>query len=261
MDADGKRPLMLAAESDNLECVALLLHARADLSATRHGEPLGGTALRFSTAGPVRALLMSLAGQIPDRNELAQAFANPEVQKLVPNHEDKLARASVRDPLVLRQPQQWGLPQASSPETYMPSKTDGLQLPHASDPEPGMLPKAWCPEHSGSGEADGMGLPQTAAPSGYESTKARRPRRYEVVVRSCAIRAAPAATAETVGARSRGKIVELHEYDETRNWRRIAASEGSDGLPGTVGGWMMLEHEEFGPLLEAVEPEAEDEYG
>ncbi|CAE7234323.1 unnamed protein product [Symbiodinium pilosum] len=80
--------------------------------------------------------------------------------------------------------------------------------------------------------------------------RAEQSSKYTVIVSSCAVRAEPRADAEAVGARSRGTVVELFEFDPTRRWRRVYA----DGQ--VAGGWMLLEHEEFGCLLEPLEAPA-----
>ncbi|CAE7339654.1 unnamed protein product, partial [Symbiodinium sp. CCMP2456] len=61
--------------------------------------------------------------------------------------------------------------------------------------------------------------------------------KYTVIVSSCAVRAEPSKEAKAVGARSRGSVVELYEFDPSRQWRRVYA----DGE--AAGGWMLLEHE------------------
>mmetsp|Transcript_1804 Transcript_1804/g.3236 ORF Transcript_1804/g.3236 Transcript_1804/m.3236 type:complete len:105 (+) Transcript_1804:250-564(+) len=77
-------------------------------------------------------------------------------------------------------------------------------------------------------------------------------RKYMVVVGSCTVRSRPSADADVVGARQRGSIVNMFEFDESGKWRRVFA----DGQG--AGGWMLLVHDEFGHLLEPVQSEADD---
>mmetsp|Transcript_148261 Transcript_148261/g.476181 ORF Transcript_148261/g.476181 Transcript_148261/m.476181 type:complete len:517 (-) Transcript_148261:153-1703(-) len=76
---------------------------------------------------------------------------------------------------------------------------------------------------------------------------------YEVVAERVAIRSSPAAEAPIQGCENRGTKVELFDWDETRRWRQLQRPadqefKRADPRAWTLG-WMMLDHEEHGPLL------------
>jgi len=76
---------------------------------------------------------------------------------------------------------------------------------------------------------------------------------YEVVSDRVAIRASPSTEAPIQGSEFRGAVVELFEWDATRRWRRVqrpADQEYKSSNPQSwTLGWMLLDHEGYGPLL------------
>lgn len=73
---------------------------------------------------------------------------------------------------------------------------------------------------------------------------------YVVVAANVKVRQSPSEDALVENFKSKGEIVELFEWDETKAWRRCL---DAGVRPGTAG-WMMLSHPTHGPLLARLEP-------
>jgi len=96
------------------------------------------------------------------------------------------------------------------------------------------------------------GLPASSsrACSCEGSTSSSAPQRHKVVFSPCiAIRSEPGGL--LLRRSARGETLDLHEWDETREWRRcrISAPEVA------VDGWVLMEHPCLGKLLEPIHAE------
>lgn len=69
---------------------------------------------------------------------------------------------------------------------------------------------------------------------------------YEVVYSAVWIRSQPHTDGERLSKRMKGERIRLLDFDDTRKWGRLCVHLAN----GQVTGWMLLEHEELGPLLE-----------
>jgi len=72
---------------------------------------------------------------------------------------------------------------------------------------------------------------------------------YEVVYKSVPVRSDPFSDAEIIGARRKGMVQELHEFDATGKWRRI---EG-ESFRSLRDGWIRIHSDDFGELLRPID--------
>jgi len=66
--------------------------------------------------------------------------------------------------------------------------------------------------------------------------------KYEVIYDSVVVRASPSVGARPQSRETKGAIVEMFDWDETRKWRAVYDKNQR-------AGWMLLDHPEFGALL------------
>ncbi|CAJ1456055.1 unnamed protein product [Effrenium voratum] len=92
----------------------------------------------------------------------------------------------------------------------------------------------------------------TAVPAAPELAPGpKMPRRkggllYEVLHKAVAIRYLPSTTADMVGTRILGQMVELFEASADQRWRKMEDPESGEE------GWMLLQHPQLGALLRPV---------
>jgi len=127
-----------------------------------------------------------------------------------------------------------------------------------SDDDEGMLweeeQRAACMDEVGTIGSDVVGVDAADSHSVVEDAT-QGGTRYRVVHNAVRIREKPRITAEIVGTRTRGDIVELHDYDRSSQWRRIRLEPGDaldESAPRVDCGWMLLEHEMLGTLMQKV---------
>ena len=77
--------------------------------------------------------------------------------------------------------------------------------------------------------------------------------RYQVVYKRVAVRSTPKANGFVEGGRTQGDVLEGLGLSEDQNWLKIR-SNGQDG-------WLMIEHPEYGKLLERIANEDSEESG
>jgi len=223
-DAGGCTPLGVAAAAGHLDICVLLLQAGADVIAglAHQEEPRGRSEKVSINVQLARDLLLGFAGRLGnklDRLGLVLDALLPEVREAA----------------------------------------DGMLRDHADE---SLRLLGW-KRHLGKQGSDELVAVDNASEEGEDSLvqpeedAAENPKdppmKYEVVTKTCAVRAAPSMDARAIGARKSGAIVELHEFDETGLWRKLPA--GSLG-ENRGDGWMLLYHEVLGQLLRVVESES-----
>jgi len=225
-DADGCTPLMLAAMLEDLDCCVVLLAGGADPTITTCG---GYSASRASSA-TVRALIEGLSGQDYNLDDFdaATELLRPEVRLMAEGLLDKAA-----DEIQARRRREQGL------------DDEGMLLEEKQ--------RAACMDKDVEDATQVETVVEDATQGG--AFRLREGTKYRVVHQAVRIREEPKCTAEMVGTRLKGDIVELHEFDSSVQWRRIWLTPEDAYWNGAVGvnsGWMLLEHEMLGTLLEKV---------
>lgn len=127
---------------------------------------------------------------------------------------------------------------SSLPKWMLGPQEPPLPAQHSLGPPPGPLP----------GGAEAV---LRAAPGGAAAPRPGRGQLYAVVSERAVVRRAPLMDALMENFKLRGTIVELFEWDDTREWRRcLEANANEFGHPG----WMRIQHPSLGQLLCPLEP-------
>jgi len=215
-DYSGRTALMLAGESGLGDFCVLLLAARADVYAA---STEGLTAIEMVPPS-MKSLIQALSGQAYDARYLPAAIAElqPEVRGVADNilKEEEYRTLSVR----YRERQQSSATEAPSIEE--PPRSSSFVESSCQE----VPTESSCPDV----------LPECGV-------------LYEVVYKSVPVRSYPFSDAEVTGARRKGHVVELHEFDATGKWRRIE----SESFRSLRDGWIRVHHDALGDLLRPVD--------
>lgn len=228
-DAAGLGPLALAAQTESLGCMVLLVEAGASMVPNMAQQALD---ILDSSSARARSLLEALLGRIVS-NEGALYDA------LVCLGDERL----VADRIIQ------GIDDSRNQAHLQTLAGDAKTQISAEDVEVDALPS----------QSEKPVLAEGLAESVPTSTEHELPRKekkggtlYEVVHKAVAIRYLPSTNAEMVGTRIKGQFVELFGSDASGKWRMFFdADTGEEG-------WILLHHAQLGDLVSPVEKKVLD---
>eukprot|EP00930_Biecheleria_cincta_P042354 TRINITY_DN29136_c0_g1_i1.p1 TRINITY_DN29136_c0_g1~~TRINITY_DN29136_c0_g1_i1.p1 ORF type:complete len:549 (+),score=80.80 TRINITY_DN29136_c0_g1_i1:61-1707(+) len=250
-DAAGNGPLALAAQTERLGCIVLLVEAGAAMVPN-----MAQQALDAACSARARSLLEVLLGRYVSNDDALQ---------------DALASLGVDARLAADRIMQ-GIDESRNQAPARTVGGDGQRCPNcdntlafdeifcrrcgtncakevkldvsAEDVEADMLPRQ--------GRA-GLAESVTTCASNAASHKKRKGGKiYEVVHKAVAIRYLPSTNADMVGTRIKGHFVELFESDASGKWRMFFDADTGDE------GWILLQHAQLGDLVRPVDQKVLD---
>jgi len=226
-DALGETAIFEACSSGRLDLVALLLICGADAAkASKDGQ----TPARVASDQLVQALLARWRGAPTHARLVQQAVARAD-----PRDRQRLSDALRLDP---------------NESASVEAEVEALEgRPRVQRPVEGQVASL---------ESTPGGQPAAEFTSGVvppSPPDTEGPALYRVAYKMVAVRESPNTEARALRAKSLGEYVEMYEWDETRRWRRVRVAAERDATNGElrdVDGWMLVESDRFGMLLQEI---------